>query len=572
MTNSRRDFLIKSAAVGAAVWIPTLKLAPEALASSITPPNFPSNISLFKQQFENWSGAICIDEIWTCTPTNESELLQVVNWAANNNYRARPRGMSHNWSPLNVNNTDSTDTNVVMMDMVQNFTGISVITNQSPKRVQCGAGALMDDVLQALEDQNLALTAHPAPGDITVGGALAIGGHGTAVPANGENRQTGQTYGSMSNAVLWLKAVVYDPSSSEYIVKTFQRDDPNIGPLLVHFGRALITEVMLQAGALQKLQCKSRTDIHRSALFAHPDSWQYNKMERFLDQSGRLEAIWFPFTDYPWLKVWTRKSNRPWFSRKVHGPYNYKFADNLTEAQSDTANQIITGAGFLTPLFGNISLIATNTGLLFEGSFDIWGKPKNTMLYVKPTTLRMTANGYAIHCRRSDVQKVIHEFTTDFRNRLTDYSYQNKYPMNGPVEIRVTGLDDASECDLAGAVDASLSPLRPFEDKPYWDTAVWLDILSFPNTPDSNKFFNEVEQFIYDTFSGDYAGVRVEWSKGWAYTDTGTWDNNDVIQNKIPDSFRNGIPASSNWDAAVTKLNSYDPDRVFMSPLLEQFF
>ena len=49
----------------------------------------------------------------------------------------------------------------------------------------------------------------------------------------------------------------------------------------------------------------------------------------YLDRSGRLEIIWFPFTPTPWLKVWTISPLPPLGSIPVLSPYNYTFADGL---------------------------------------------------------------------------------------------------------------------------------------------------------------------------------------------------------------------------------------------------
>ena len=71
----------------------------------------------------------------------------------------------------------------------------------------------MDTLLASLGAVGLGLTANPAPGDLTLGGVLAIGGHGTAIQANGETPLSGKTYGSVSNLVLSLTAVVWNPST-----------------------------------------------------------------------------------------------------------------------------------------------------------------------------------------------------------------------------------------------------------------------------------------------------------------------------------------------------------------------
>ena len=62
----------------------------------------------------------------------------------------------------------------------------SISTATSPATVTAQTGVTMDVLLQDLENAGLGVTACPAPGDITLGGALAIDGHGTAIPATGE--------------------------------------------------------------------------------------------------------------------------------------------------------------------------------------------------------------------------------------------------------------------------------------------------------------------------------------------------------------------------------------------------
>ena len=152
------------------------------------------------------------------------------------------------------------------------------------------------------------------------------------------------------------------------------------------------------------------------------------------------------------------------------------------------------------------------SGLIVTGTWDIWGWAKNSQLYVKPTTLQVTANGYAILCARSDVQRVVSEFYTYLSNALTTYQNLGQYPMNGPWEVRVTGLDNAADCGVSGAVQPLLSALRPRPDHPSWDTAVWMDLLTIPGTPQSQQFYRETEQWVLSNYTGSYAAVRPEWS------------------------------------------------------------
>ena len=156
---------------------------------------------------------------------------------------------------------------------------------------------------------------------------------------------------------------------------------------------------------------------------------------------------------------------------------------------------------------------------------------------MRPSTLRVTANGYAILCKRADVQRVIQEFTFRYSTRLNDYRQQGKYPMNGPVEIRVTGVDKPS--DVGATRSPQMSALRPRPDHPEWDCAVWLDILTLPGTPYADEFYAEMEQWIYSNYSS-YADVRPEWSKGWGYTASGAWTSGPVVDTTVPATFRTG--------------------------------
>lgn len=555
---SRRRLIQGAAAAGVAAWLPFEQI-PAASAALPTPPSFPSGISLFQQSYRNWAGAIAVDDVWTCTPTSPAQVVTLANWARAHGWRLRAKGSSHNWSPLSLAADGSDAANVVLVDTKTHLTAISVNTATSRVRVQTGATMLA--LLTALESNGLGVTACPAPGDLTVGGVLAIDGHGTAVPKSGETKPAGHTYGSISNLVQEITAVVWDGANSSYVLKTYDRSAPEAGALMAHVGRAFVTEVVLQAGPNQRLRCQSWFDIPATELFA-PAGSGGKTFTSYLSSAGRVEAIWFPFTPKPWLKVWSVAPSKPLFARQVNSPYNYSFSDNLPAFFFDLAESIVRGNPAGTPDFGlnNYNIVAA--GLVTTFTYDLWGWSKNLLLYVRPSTLRVTANGYAIVCKRSDVQRVIHEFTARYSTRLDAYRAQGRFPMNGPVEIRVTGLDKPS--DVGATRSPQLSALRPRPDRPDWDCAVWLDILTLPGTPYADEFYAEIESWIYGNYAS-YADVRPEWSKGWAYTSSGPWTSSDVIDDRVPATFRAGQPVNDNWDSARQMLDILDPARVFSS-------
>jgi FAD/FMN-containing dehydrogenase len=268
----------------------------------------------------------------------------------------------------------------------------------------------MLDLLAAVEQAGYGLTNTPAPGDITLGGVLAVGGHGTSVPAVGELPLPGHTYGSVSNLVVSLTVAVWDTTRNAYVLKTFQRNDPDIGAFLVHLGRAFITEA----------------------------------------------------------------------------------------------------------------------------------------------TLRLGVNFY-----------------TYLSTRLTAYRKAGQYPMNGPWEVRCTGLDNAADCGCRRRGPASVEPGAPAPGPTAWDTAVWVDLLTLPGATGSQRFYREIEQWVLSHYTGSYAAVRAEWSKGWAYSGSAAWADPAMLGAAIPNSLRIGQGGDAGWDTALVILDRYDPGRIYSNTFLE---
>ncbi|MCL8017017.1 cholesterol oxidase substrate-binding domain-containing protein [Streptomyces sp. AS02] len=556
---SRRGFL-RTAALAA---VPILLPADPAVAAQELP-DFPAEVTLYRSAYRNWVGEITADGLWACAPDTPDQVVAAVNWARRHGWRVRARGTSHGWSPLTITQGTPSDTQVLLVDTAPHLTGLSL---ESPDAVRAGTGVTLEALLTYLEERGLGVTAAPAPGNLTLGGALAIDAHGTAVPASGEQRLPGHTYGSLSNLVLSLTAVVWDEAGGAYVLRTYDRDEADCAALLTHLGRSLVTEVVLRVGANTDLRCVSRTDIPAGELFAAPGT-EGRTFESFLERAGRVEAIWFAFTEFPWLKVWSVSPTRPLTSRHVRQPYNYPFSDNVPRPVAELVGRMVSdGAWYLAPVLGNAQYDAAALGLVATLSADLWGPSKNTLLYLRPTTLRIATNGCVVLTDRAQVQRVVAEFTSFYRERLTRYAARGRFPVNGSVEIRVTGLDDPADVGADGARTPLLSALRPRGDRPEWDTAVWLNILTLPGTPFAEAFLAEIEQFLLGTFDGGYAMTRVEWSKGWAYTDEAAWSDDEVLGSVVPGSF-----GEDAWREASEVLDRLDPHGVFGNAFLDRLF
>ncbi|HJQ25320.1 MAG TPA: cholesterol oxidase substrate-binding domain-containing protein [Blastocatellia bacterium] len=574
--------------------------------SQSAPPGFPSNIPISQETFENWSQGIKVPDLWTAVPQSYDDVVAVCNWAASAGYEVRPRGIMHNWSPLTVTE-DESPANVVLLDTTQKLNQVLSVTAASgnqPAQVKVQTGTTMLDLMIALENAdggngsaNGFSFAHiPAPGNITVGGALAINAHGTAVPTP-PNDSFNIPYGTLSNLILAFTAVVTDPASptSPYAAKTFQRGQGDDKAFLTHCGRAFLLDVTLQAVDNYNLRCQSMMNITADTLFAAPATPTgpppAQSVGDFLNQSGRVEVIWFPPlpsaagdpvpTTYPWLKVWTVTPKKPLLAIKVKGPYNYGFSDNLPTWLSDMLKEITAALPGLTPTFTSGMAGFTKFMLTVGLLTDLWGPSKDLLLYVKDSTLRVTANGYVVLMKKNEVQQAIADFTKAFVDLLVKYQNDGYYPINSPCEIRVTALDDPSLI-VTPSGHAAQSPVisslsvDPVVQQNGWEVGVWFDVLTAlpftdPNSQQAYNFYSDMEQWVIDRFGAGYRQMP-EWSKGWAYTaDQGPWTNINYIDN-IKLTFTTGRADDDNWAWEDATLHNYDAANLFTNPFLKSLF
>jgi FAD/FMN-containing dehydrogenase len=565
---SRRGVLRGAAVAAGAIG---LSGATRAAAESAGPPELPNGLVARRSAYINWSGEIAHPGLWACSPRTARDVADLANWAYATGWRLRARGMSHTWSPTTITPGTHADAPVLLLDTTEHLTHMELADSPpgAPGAVRAQPGVLLADLMAFLADNGLGVTSTPTIGELTLGGALAIDAHGTSVPAEGEEARPGHTYGSLSNLVLSLTAVVWDEARGEYVLRTYLRGrDLECDALAAHLGRGFVVEAVLQAGRETPLRCVSHVDITADELFAPPGSQAASGRRTFGDfvrAAGRVEALWFAFTDKPWLKVWSLSPSRPAASREVTSPYNYPFSDSLPEPVARLGGRLVADtAWYLAPELGAAQYAVAASGLTLTATHDLWGPSHCLLFYLRPTTLREAANGYAILTRRADVQRVVSEFAGFYRERLNAWAAQGRYPVNGLVEIRVAGLDQPADVAVPGARPPLLSAVRPHPERPEWDCAVWVDVLTQPTTPGASEFYRELERFCLRTFDGTYALTRVEWSKGWAYTDEAAWADQEVVGRWVPASYGTG-----QWAQAVAVLDRLDPHHVFGNDFLD---
>jgi FAD/FMN-containing dehydrogenase len=535
----------------------------ERVPDADTPPNFPPGIDVRREPYRNWGRTIEVDAVWVCEPRSTDEVALLANWARSQGFQLRPVGQEHAFTPLTL--TDGADASkVVLVDIRRHLNALHMVS-VDPAAVRAGGGASMETLLGYLEEQGYGLATAPVNGDITLGGVLATGSHGTSVEVLGQPAPFGHDHGLLSNLVVSFTAVVWDQSSGQYIARTFERSHPDSAAFLVNLGRAFLTEITLRVGANRVLRCVSDVSISATELFGPEGVYSTQRFASMVHRLGRVEAIWFPFHDRTWVKTWT-PAGGPSCARPVTAPYNYPFADNVPEPISDLVSQVMNGAPELAPQLSALQYQNVVQGLAATASADLVGPSKNVLLYIRPNTLRYTTNGYAICTRRADLQRVLHEFAEFYRKLLSEYQQQGQFPINGPLEIRASSLDSAAGLRMPGAQPPALSPLAPRAQNPEWDVAVWIGVLTFPGTPHAHQFYRDLESFIFAHYRPPYAMPRVEWSKTWAFSDAGPYTDGDVLTSTIPNSY------GDSWGWARSTLASYDPHGVFTNDFLERLF
>ncbi|MFD2176032.1 cholesterol oxidase substrate-binding domain-containing protein [Veronia pacifica] len=551
-------------------------------------------------------------------------LETLADWALNNNYYIKAFGSMHNWSPLIISE-EASDKKALLIDISQ-FDHLDMVSSAEDHGVvRAGGGVQAEALYQYLSDQpggnpnipGYAFSNTPAPGNLSLAGMLSIGGHGTKVDYQ-DSTENEYFNGSISNCVLSLTVMVWN--GEKYAIRTFQRGEEDGDLFLTALGSTIIIEATLFVLPNYNLRCQSFTNIHHTELFAETASESPLTISNIIDDAGRMEVIWFPFSQYPWLKVWTNEPEKPPSSRRVSGAYNYPFSDNIPVFISDFIKSTLVANPSLVPAFGKLQAAITSfalkggakretlfkkmteptksrrgettTDVISEAEFnifepyikavehtlqgnshtrsfltqsnDLWGDAWKTLVYVRETTLRITANGYAVHLNRSDIQSFLHDFTQVYLRLQDKYASRGQYPMAGPMEIRITGTDTTNGLNILGAKPPAFSATTATTDSSL-DSVVWLDLLTFSDMPEMGALYQEIENWLYEKLPAEQ--IRVEWSKGWGYNASGPWQNHDFIANTLRDTFAS---ATSTYENTVARLRRYDPHYLFSSPFIKK--
>lgn len=495
---------------------------------------------LFKKRVKNWSGEIS-QVGYFYIPRNVEELLFIVNWSYLNDKKVRVVGYGHNFSALNFSSFDKYS--YVFISLAR----LSDLSIDTRLRVTAGTGISIEKLASSLAAKGLTLPCFPAIGEVSLGGALAVGAHGT-----------GKSTGTMSNLVLSLTAVVWDADEGRYVLKTFEKDSSGFTSFLVNLGRSVLVDCTLQAIPNFRVRCLSTMDISAIDLFSSPNSQDELSFQFLNGLSDGIEVIWWPGTQFPWIKQWFRERTRPLTSVEVNAPYNYPFMIGIPAVLSHIISFLVRKIPGAPDLFFKRIISSIKRGLRSRG--DLWGWNKDCVIYVRPSTMRYSDSGWVILTDYTNLQTVVYEVYQKIKSFYDTYGGN---VLNGPLDIRVTNLD-ISESELSSHAPL-LSPIRKSGN---YTCAIWINLLTLPKTKGASKVIKAFEEWLWDRFDGDIGRLRVEWSKCWAYDSRGSALNSKILTEDIPNSFNDG----DSWRKARDVLAAHDPHFLFSSSLLCTLF
>ena len=551
---------------------------PPVIARSTPPEGFPATVPIDRITFRDWSGFVDVPNVQIARVASDQDVADVCTWAAQAGYTVRAVGKGHNWSPILLSPTTPANAQVMLIDTTQlNATSFAVV-NGVPSAT-FGTGITMNDATAYLEtlDNNgtspakgYSLPHMPAPGGLTIGGVLAIGGHGTLVSSSGEQLETA---GCLSNLITSFDAVVTSPDGADnvrYTVRHFERADTDSAAFLVHLGRAFVTAVTINVVPNYSLQLHCLFP-NASDLFAQPSEASIaesgSTFASMLDEYGRVEVLWFPYNLQAFVQCNMRQSAQT--GQQVPGPYNYPWMQ-ISALENDAIRAALFEWPELTPVFGAVEFTIAETQ---QHGCVLNGTARDLELYLMDSTLRVSLFGWALQLPRADVQLVASQFYDKVKSMLEVGRSSWKYPINAALEIRCTTIDTHDALLPAGSPPPALSAAHSVApNDATLDTVIWLNVGTMTATPGANEFYTELEQWMLNVWGSQTPNrLRPEWSKAWAYTNDGPWTNTAVIDS-IRDSYNqpNGDSYTLKWAAAT--LSRYDASNIFTNPLLQSVF
>ncbi|GFY46877.1 l-gulonolactone oxidase [Trichonephila inaurata madagascariensis] len=216
--------------------------------------------------FKNWAETFeCVPELFFA-PKSQEEIAQILDLAREENKKVRVVGSKH--SPSDIACTNG------FMISLQNFNKL-VEVDKKLLRVKVQAGMKLTELNDILYSHNLGLSVLGSVSDITIGGAISVGTHGTGIE-----------YGVLSSYITEMELML----SNNDVIKVSPEKDFDVFQATVcslgSFGIILTVTI----------QCEQAFNLHMRQ-YGLPLKDVVENLDVHLTGSDHFRFMWFPYTD-----------------------------------------------------------------------------------------------------------------------------------------------------------------------------------------------------------------------------------------------------------------------------------
>ncbi|PVU92000.1 hypothetical protein BB559_003902 [Furculomyces boomerangus] len=261
--------------------------------------------------FENWSKTFHCTPQLLLAPSNENEVIEIINFARNRGINVKPIGSG--FSPSDLACTEG-----IMMTM-KNFNRVLKVDNLN-STITIESGITLHELHKLLGFWGLAFSSIGSISDQTISGVISTAAHGTGID-----------YGCFSSIVLDL-VIIDGLGNRHYCSHSFNKDlfdaaRCSLGAL------GVITQVTLQCEPTFKLKAvQVPMDLDEIL----------NDLPNVLNSAEHVRFWWFPYTNDTvlWKASRTKEPKKPlkesFLTDKLYGFHYYQFQLLLSRLRPST--------------------------------------------------------------------------------------------------------------------------------------------------------------------------------------------------------------------------------------------
>ncbi len=394
--------------------------------------------------WHNWGKNLTANPSCYCTPKSKEDLPGILQQAKNEGKSIRVLGGGFSWTAM-------VPTDGFMIDMTKLNKILSVDTVKQQVTVEAGLAVGQLSTALSGDQYKLSFATETVIPWITVGGAVALGCHGT-----------GYSQGTVSDLVVAMEVLLADGTWRTFSAETD--------------GEEMMDIVRVNLGALGIIYSVTLQCVPRFNLSAVDDGTQRMKdtigdIKNLVTSHDYVEVFWFPFNENCWIKTWD-KTDKPitendptwgWDEMKVYLEIN-SFGKRLMGWADKWPWLTPYVMKFISGLMPQQSVIAVSS-LVFH--YQLFYMPVWDMSYC----INIPNNDFSL------VQKAWMQVV----KRIEEWKEQGKYPQNMVLHTRY--IKNSSAC------------LSPASGE---DHTCCIEILTYTgnNRPvsDYQTYFQQVEQ------------------------------------------------------------------------------